>query len=278
MLRKLINNYLTELKLSGKSKYTVINYQKHLEKFATWSENNGIAFLQIDGKESKRFRNYLVEQELSPKTVNTIVCAVKSFYDFLVEEGFIIGNPWLTKRLRVTEEKRTPNFLTEAEEKRVLSAIEKFPYHVSLALKTMLAAGLRVSEVANLKPDDVIIHQGKILVWIQQGKGKKDSYAPITNAFVANELIEFAKGKEGNKLFGITDGTLKVYAHIVKKKTGIDFHTHRCRHTLATRLLAKGTPIDVVQDVLGHVDISTTRKYAATLPEKIMALAADVGN
>jgi site-specific recombinase XerD len=56
----------------------------------------------------------------------------------------------------------------------------------------------------------------------------------------------------------------------------VHFHSHRLRHTLATRLLAKGIPIDVVQKVLGHESISTTRRYAETLPEKVKELAATV--
>ncbi|WP_341478844.1 site-specific integrase [Sporotomaculum syntrophicum] len=58
--------------------------------------------------------------------------------------------------------------------------------------------------------------------------------------------------------------------------TGVNFHSHRCRHTTGTQLLQKGVSIDKVQDVLGHADISTTRRYAKTAPEAIYELAAQV--
>lgn len=278
MLRKLIADYLTELKLSGKSINTVEAYGYHLERFAVWCEENGIDFRQVNGKESKAFRNHLVERGLAPKTVNTILGAVKSFYDFCCEEGVVKGNPLIMKRLRVAEEKRQPDFLTEAEANRVLASLAKLPGHVNLAFRTMLAAGLRVSEAANLKPQDVILERGMVFLHVRHGKGDKERMAPVTDATVAKELLELAAAREGQPtLFGVTAGTLKVHAHNVKKATGIDFHAHRMRHTLATRLLAQGTPIDVVQKVLGHADISTTRRYAETMPEALFRVAASVG-
>lgn len=279
-MRSLMSAYLKELGLSGKSKNTVQAYTYHLDRFATWVEENGIDFTQVNGKESRAFRNYLVEQGLAPKTVNTILGAVKSFYDYLCEEGVIKGNPFIMKRLRVAEERRQPDFLTEAELSRVLKALEDLPYHVALAFRTMLAAGLRVSEAARLMPEDVILERDSVFLRVRHGKGDKERLAPATDAAVAKELVDYARKVSeqypGQTLFYVTAGTLKVYAHRLKKLTGVDFHSHRMRHTLATRLLAQGTPIDVVQKVLGHADISTTRRYAETLPEALFRVAARV--
>lgn len=279
-MRNLMSAYLKELGLSGKSKNTVEAYAYHLDRFATWIEENGIDFTQVNGKESRAFRNYLVEQGLAPKTVNTILGAVKSFYDYLCEEGVIKGNPFIMKRLRVAEERRQPDFLTEAELPRILKALEELPCHVALAFRTMLAAGLRVSEAARLMPEDVILERGSVFLRVRRGKGDKERLAPVTDAQVAKDLVEYAgevsEEYPGQSLFYVTAGTLKVYAHRLKKFTGVDFHSHRMRHTLATRLLAQGTPIDVVQKVLGHADISTTRRYAETLPEALFRVAAKV--
>jgi site-specific recombinase XerD len=100
----------------------------------------------------------------------------------------------------------------------------------------------------------------------------------VTDAGVAGELLAFAVVRKGKgKLVGVVAGTLKVYANNLKKTTGVDFHSHRLRHTLATRQLAQGTSIDVVQKMLGHADISTTRRYAETLPGALFRVAAAVG-
>jgi len=135
----------------------------------------------------------------------------------------------------------------------------------------MLATGLRVSEVANLRRKDVFQNEGAVFLKVRHGKGKKERIVPVIDALVARELLSLPT--EG---FGVTPGTLKAYAHDIKKAIGIDFHSHRLRHTFATRLLAQGVPLDVVQKVLGHSNISTTRVYAETLPEAITRLAAKV--
>jgi integrase len=93
---------------------------------------------------------------------------------------------------------------------------------------------------------------------------------------VAWELLRLSKEKGKEPLFGVKAGTLKDYAYKVKRASGVDFHSHRLRHTLATRLLAKGVSIDVVQKVLGHASINTTRRYAETLPEKVKELAVNI--
>jgi integrase len=74
-------------------------------------------------------------------------------------------------------------------------------------------------------------------------------------------------------LFRVAKRTLQGHAERIKKNTGINFYSHRARHTFATNLLAKDTRLDVIQRVMGHADISTTRKYAETLNQDILSIA-----
>jgi integrase len=147
---------------------------------------------------------------------------------------------------------------------------------VRLAFETMLWTGLRVSEIASLTGEDVIKENGKLFLRVRSGKGNKERIVPVLDADLGKELLKLSKDRGKSLLFGVTDGTLKDYAYKVRKASGVHFHSHRLRHTLATRLLAKGIPIDIVQKVLGHESISTTRRYAETLPEKVKELAATV--
>ncbi len=277
MLEGLIKDFLLELQAIGRSTKTVEAYKYHLEKFARFCEESGCDFRTINGKESRAFRNWLVELGLKPASINAIIAATKSFYDFLAEEEVVKGNPIISRRLRVAEERGLPGFLTKAEEKKVLAHLANLPYYIGLAFKTMLVSGLRVSEAAALKAEDVLVQQGGVFLAVKHGKGDKGRLVPVTNRDVARELLTFAQKKaQGDKLFGVTDSTLKWYAQAIRQATGVDFHSHRCRHTLATRLLAQGVPIDVVQMVLGHQNINTTRRYAKTAPEKLCRLAAKV--
>jgi len=122
-----------------------------------------------------------------------------------------------------------------------------------------------------------VLQQGRVFLMVRHGKGNKERMVPVTDADVARELLSFAQTKEpGDNLFGVQAGTFKWHAGEIRKATGVDFHSHRLRHTLATRLLAQGTPIDVVQEVLGHENINTTRRYAKTAPERLCQLAPKI--
>jgi len=275
-LEEMIDAFLRDLKLGGKSKRTLEAYSFHLDKLLAFCWERHLDFQQINGKESKAFRNWLAEKNLSPASINAILSACKSFYDFLLDEELVKGNPFANSRLRVKEPDKKPDFLTEEELERVREAMGRLPKHVRLAFETMLWTGLRVSEIASLTGEDVIKENGKLFLRVRSGKGNKERIVPVLDADLGRELLRLSKDRGKSLLFGVTDGTLKDYAHKIKKASGVHFHSHRLRHTLATRLLAKGIPIDVVQKVLGHESISTTRRYAETLPEKVKELAATV--
>jgi len=275
-LPELVRAFLKDLELSGKSKRTLEAYSFHLDKFVAFCREKRLDYWLINGKESKAFRNWLAEKGLSPASVNAILSAVKSFYDFLLDEGLVRGNPFVSKKLRVKEPDKKPAFLTEEELKRVKEAMERLPRHIQLAFETMLWTGLRVSEVASLTGEDVIIEDGKVFLKVRSGKGQKERLVPVIDKDLAKELLSLSRERGKGSLFGVTDGTLKDYAYKVKKASGVNFHSHRLRHTFATRLLAKGVSIDVVQKVLGHASINTTRRYAETLPEKVKELAVNI--
>jgi len=275
-LPELVRAFLKDLELSGKSKRTLEAYSFHLDKFVAFCREKRLDYWLINGKESKAFRNWLAEKGLSPASINAVLSACKSFYDFLLDEGLVKGNPFGTKKLRVKEPEKKPAFLTDEELTKVQEAMERLPWHIRLAFRTMLWTGLRVSEVASLTGEDVIIEDGKVFLRVKQGKGQKERLVPVMDKDLALELLRLSKTKGKGCLFGVSDGTLKDYAYKVKRASGVNFHCHRLRHTLATRLLAKGVSLDVVQRILGHASINTTRRYAETLPDAIKELAVSV--
>jgi site-specific recombinase XerD len=275
-LKEAVRAFLKDLGFSGKSRKTLEAYYFHLEKFLSFCEERKLDYRLVNGKESKRFRDWLVEKGLSPASINAVLSACKSFYDFLLDEGLVKGNPFVSKKLRVKEPDKKPAFLTEEELKKVQEAMKNLPKHVRLAFETMLWTGLRVSEVASLTGEDVIEEEGKVFLRVRSGKGQKERLVPVMHKEIAWELLGFSKERGKERLFKVTDRTLKFYAYRAKKASGVDFYSHRLRHTLATRLLTKGVAIDVVQKVLGHASINTTRRYAETLPERIKELAVDI--
>lgn len=278
-LQEQINEFMIDLKASGKSDNTVRIYRFYMDKFVQWCEKNSIDYRELTGKKLRKFRNYLVSQRFSASLVNMTIYTVKSFYDFLAEEEIVPGNPVIPKRLTIAMERRLPDWLPDEEVETIFShdSFTSLRPHVQLALRTMLASGLRVSEVANLRPRDVILQDNIVLLHVFRGKRKKERYVPVVDKEVAKELIEFRKEKSGQeKLFKVGAKWLMNVCRQIGLATGIHFHSHRLRHTIATRLLNNGVSLDVVQELLGHEHISTTRRYAVTLPQSFFRIAAKV--
>ena len=99
----------------------------------------------------------------------------------------------------------------------------------------------------------------------------------MVDAATAQELYEYIKDvPDGEPVFRVSRRTLQDHARRIQKRTGIHFYAHRLRHTFATELLAKDTRLDVIQRVMGHADISTTRKYAETLNQDILNIAEPI--
>lgn len=290
MLNQLIDQFIKDLRLQGKSPNTIWSYRSYLRHFARWCEENSVDFKSITPREVKGFRNWIVNHEFSESMVNMVIYATKAFYDYLMEEGIVTGNPVITKRLTIHMEVTTPRFLTDDELKIVLPAINKSP--CKLEFLTMLATGLRVGEIAALLPEDVVMMNNSVFLRICKGKRRRDRYAPITDEQVAQELLGLRNSikeqltlferdepvkKKRRTLFGRSKSTLIRHAKRIADETGIKFTSHRLRHTFATHLLANGEPLDVVQETLGHKNITTTRRYAVTLPQSFFRLAARIG-
>lgn len=276
MLRDLIKNFLIELKMKGCSEYTINTYKHNLNKFVFFVETHNLDFRELTSSQVKLFRNQMVEQGLKPGTINTALSILKSFYDFLVEEMEVKGNPVITRRLRIKEGQSLPKFMTSGELRVFNDWLTTIPEHVALGFRIMLATGMRVSEVSSITARDVIkLDNGGYVIRVRHGKGDKERYVPIMDSEVAGDLLRFKENRPGDSpLLGLQSKDFNRWAEKCRQETGLKFHPHRCRHTVGTQLLQKGISIDKVQVILGHADISTTRRYARTAPEAVLELAA----
>lgn len=271
-IERLVGDFLNEVRLT-KSENTFKNYRAHMEKLVDFCKQEGITDITVwNGKETKAFRNFLISNGYKASTVNAIISALKSFFDYLVDEQIVKGNP-VTSRVYLKKEETTVRFLTDTELRKIDNALDSIRSDVGLLFRVQLATGLRLAEVLSLTSEAILIIDGAVFLRVK-GKGSKERIVPVLNDFVARELLRL-KHKNG-KLFDFSRSLVFYYANVLKQKTGIDFHSHRLRHTTATRLLNNGVPIDVVQEVLGHASISTTRRYAKTSSEAIKRLAVKV--
>ncbi|MGI6570023.1 MAG: Fic family protein [Caldicoprobacterales bacterium] len=242
-----IQSFLLDLEIKGRADNTIKNYQLQLRTFYSWCTQTDTDYLSLTPRQAKHYRDALYSTGLSGKTINTMIGTLRTFYEYLMEEELVQGNPIL-KNLRIREEPRYPAPLNEEEKHIVLEALESKEQHINLAFKTMLATGIRVGEAAKLTRKDIRLDSKRVVLFIRKAKGGKSRMVPIINREVALQLYEYSKEiPEGEPLFRVTKRTIQGHAERIKKNTGVNFYSHRARHTYATSLLAKDTRLDIIQ-------------------------------
>ena len=215
--------------------------------------------------EENEIRDYLhyciMEKKLSEGTVNYINASLKFFYTKT------LNRYWnMDKIARVKEPKKLPAVLSPQEVKSIFDVTENLKHKA--ILMTVYSAGLRVSEVCNLKITDIDSKNMQIL--IRQGKGKKDRYSLLSKANL-EILREYWKRYHPEEyLFSGRYRTDAITSRSVQKmleqsleKTKItkNVTVHTLRHSFATHLLDAGTDICYIQRLLGHTRITTTTIY-----------------
>lgn len=259
----------------GLSLNTKISYERDLTDYLTYMETvEEVEVSHIQRDHIQRYLIHLYERQLDTKSVARFLSSIRSFHQYLMihHQGFknpceLIESPKLERRL--------PEVLSVTE---VESLIESFQGQTPNELRNramvelMYAAGLRVSELLDLTLDD--LHLSMMMVRCI-GKGGKERMVPIGE--VACEALESYLSQGRDKLMKKKTDTLFLnrsgnamtrqgFWKILKKKAleaGItkEISPHKLRHSFATHLVENGVDLRLVQEMLGHADISTTQIY-----------------
>jgi len=247
------------MELKGYSPKTIKSYIGHVSNFAKYYNKSPELLRE---KEIREYLHYcIMEKKLSEGTVNYINSALKFFYTKT------LNRYWnMDKIFRIKKPRRLPAVLSPEEVKSIFDVTENLKHKA--ILMTVYSAGLRVSEVCNLKITDIDSKNMQIL--IREGKGKKDRYSLLSNVNL-EILREYWKRYHPTEyLFsgrGRTDAiTPRSVQRILEKsikKTKITKKAtvHTLRHSFATHLLDNGTDICYIQRLLGHTRITTTTIY-----------------
>lgn len=280
-LKELIEEFLRYLLIDkGYSNNTIESYKRDLLKFLEYNKNIDIS--KITSKELKEYIKYLNEEKLNEKSISRNISCLKSFYKFLIIEKKIKDNP--AESLYIPKIKKSlPNTLTEEEVLKLIDIdlTDNFSYRNKAMLELMYATGLRVSELINLKLQDIDLSQDIIRTF---GKGSKERVIPIgdyAKEYVEKYFYEYRgsmiKKKACEYLFlnnhgdkMTRQGFFKIIKKIAKEK-GIDkpLSPHTIRHSFASHLLKYGADLRTIQCLLGHSDISTTQIYTHISNEEL---------
>jgi len=265
-----ISEFLSYLKfVKRRADSTIYEYKKIL--------NNYKKFVQIYGLTRGCFLKYLEEiSNLSQRTIKLRIVVLKSFLNYLYENGEISGKKyWKDASAKIPSD--VPKGLTESQIKVFFSVIEdKFDKtFYSLLLKT----GLRISEALSLEKEHIIFYDNHAELVIN-GKGNRVRYLKISKQY-AEQLVTFANGKKyifsNDNDVPITSRTMerRFQDYVIKANKKIDqirvsgynninyinATPHALRHTCAKRLLNSGKNLEEVRYILGHTTISTTGIY-----------------
>ena len=259
LLMKEVEKLKTELRLRGSSDYTIRNYVFFVEKFL---KHAGLPIEQLEEEHVKAYLSSLI----SEKSRNTTSLAASSLKFFFHE---MLNKPISGIRLP-KKQKTLPTVLTKQEVKSLLDSTETRKSKLMLSL--LYSSGLRVSELVNLKKQDINFQEKT--GWVRKGKGSKDRTFLLSET-LCNELLEYLKDREQEYLFSKGKPlTTRNIQKIIKKsavKAGINKKVtpHTMRHSFATHLLEQGTDIRLIQTLLGHANLNTTQIYTHVSQEQL---------
>lgn len=253
---------IEDMRLRNLAERTIESYVHHVARFA---RHFGRSPEYLGPAEVRQYQLHLVSRGMSWALFNQAVCALKFFYKVTVPVSWVVEQiPHARPRRKVRV------ILSESEVVRLLRAVDR-PLQ-QMALATIYATGMRLSEVIQLRVAD--IDSERMVVTVVHGKGGRGRQVPLSKVLLT-ELRDYWKSGRplapGNHyLFpGATPGshvhpsTLQKAMEAARRSAGIqkDISPHTLRHCYATHLLESGTDLRTVQALLGHSDISTTTIY-----------------
>jgi integrase/recombinase XerD len=287
-MKELIDNFLSYLSFErGLAKNTIVSYQGDLNDYMDFLSGISIDALSKTTKnEIVNFMLYQKDKGLSPNSIARRLAAIKVFYRFLVRERLLksdpsslIDSPKLWKKIPETLSLNEVDALLAQPDVRDRQGIRD-----RAILETMYATGMRVSEVTNLKLNNINLDIGFLRCL---GKGNKERVIPLGKKAVISikRYLEASrprllKNKESEFLFVSRLGKkisrqslwklIKKYARMARIKKPL--RPHILRHSFATHLLERGADLRSVQEMLGHSNISTTQIYTHINKDRLKAI------
>lgn len=272
-----LENYRNYLKYErAYSDNTVGAYMNDLNKYEEFLKKD---ILKSDTEDLEKYLKYI--KNLESTTVAHKITSIKSYFNYNIKRGIVsvnpadkVSSPKLTKHL--------PEYLTEEEVGKLLDVEVKSPYDYrnKTILELLYSSGIRISELVNIKTPNYDSEECLIRI---MGKGSKERIVPLGDYAVnimndyMNNYRPLINKKHTDYVFINNRGdkiSRQFIFKVIKKealKKGIkkDISPHTLRHTFATHLLKNGADLRIIQELLGHENISTTQIYTHVTNNKL---------
>lgn len=275
-MNRYIDKFTTYLDIEKNySKHTIINYKSDLDELFAFLGDAPLD--KIDYLSLRRFLAQLRSKEHKSRSIARKLSSIRSFFRFMQREGLVKNNPAVLL-LSPKLDRILPKFLTEDEMSNLIEAPNTdnvMGKRDKAILETLYSTGIRVSELVGLNQENVDLISNIIKV---AGKGKKERYVPIGNKAVEaiKEYLD-SRNRPSSAIFLNKNGTRLsarsvcdiTYKYIKMTSASTKVSPHVLRHSFATHLLNRGADLRSVQELLGHVNLSTTQLYTHVTTERL---------
>ena len=242
--------------------YSPITIRQYLRSVAEFARHFGKPPDQLGAEHIRRYQLFLIkDKQVSQSTYVQMVCALRFLYTHTLCRTISVERIPFPRRQR-----KLPQILSRGEVQRLLQSARTLRHRVLLA--TLYGAGLRVSEVIQLKAGDIDARRS--VLWIRQGKGNKDRQTLLSPKLLDLLRAYWRAERPTTWLFPSTtkNGPISPKAVFLACRAaaitaGISkaVHPHSLRHAFATHLLESGTNLRTIQILLGHANLETTARY-----------------
>ena len=273
----LLDRYLKYLEAErGAARLTLKNYRNDLLGFLGFLKGQKVASLdRVDRQVVRQYLAWLVKQGFARSSISRKLSALRSFYRFLVKENLLASDPLAAVSLP-KKERRLPTFLGTAQVNALIEAPDTSTAQGQrdrAILELFYASGMRVSEVASLDLRNLSLSAREVRV---MGKRSKERMvligrpaAAALEAYLKEGRLKLLGKRRGEALFLNRSGgrlsarSMQALVDKYARKVGIEGRVfpHMLRHTFATHMLEGGADLRVVQELLGHADLSSTQIY-----------------
>lgn len=284
-----IDEFYDYIQEKNYSLYTRQAYAQDLSEFVEFLTETGCSDLrQVNHRILREYLAKLKEKGLAKSSIARKIASLRSFYKYLARQEVVPSNP-VIGLMTPKKEQKLPSFLYPQEMLELLELPSGHPRGIRdrAILETLYGAGIRCGELVGLSLPDLDLSRGYLRVF---GKGSKERLVPLGQPgrealgnYLENVRPQFLAqgGRLGEKAVflntrggRLTDRSIRrivegyVRCMALKKKIS----PHALRHSYATHMLEAGADLRVVQELLGHVDVSTTQIYTHLSRERIRAI------
>ena len=269
-LKHLIEIFFQHLQVERNlSKNTLKSYTSDINKFTNFLKTENLSFRKADNEVITLFIVFLKKKNLSSSTIIRTLSTIRNFYKFLIGHRFLKKPYFLIESPKI--ERQLPDILSQEEITTTINIayLKKFAKRDIAILELLYGAGLRVSEIVEIKLEDISFDNNTVKI---RGKGDRERIAflnPNSTKAIKEYLTERAQKKNAgvSSYLFINNRGKKISRQTIWKIiktlniTDKNVSPHTYRHSFATHLLEAGLDIRIVQELLGHKSLATTEIY-----------------